>query len=191
MTLEGHPALHQGGGRGAERGHRPVRAARSPPVLVTSEADGQPTHGGSTPISRPGRVRDAEALLTALVPSAAGDQSRWPERVGDEDWVTLSQQGLEPIRAGRFFVTRRPIAIAVPAGAIAFEIDAGRAFGTGQHETTTGCLVALDRAAKRAARASPISPISAPAPACSPSRRCGCGRRRGRSPPTSIRSRSR
>jgi ribosomal protein L11 methyltransferase len=33
----------------------------------------------------------------------------------------------------------------VPAQAIAFEIDAGRAFGTGQHETTTGCLLALDR----------------------------------------------
>jgi ribosomal protein L11 methyltransferase len=34
---------------------------------------------------------------------------------------------------------------AVPDGAVAFEIDAGRAFGTGQHETTTGCLLALDR----------------------------------------------
>jgi SAM-dependent methyltransferase len=33
----------------------------------------------------------------------------------------------------------------VPPDAIALEIDAGRAFGTGQHETTSGCLVALSR----------------------------------------------
>ena len=33
----------------------------------------------------------------------------------------------------------------VPEGGIAFEIDAGLAFGTGQHDTTAGCLAALDR----------------------------------------------
>src|SRR5206468_11663854 len=32
-----------------------------------------------------------------------------------------------------------------PADAISFEIDAGLAFGTGQHDTTAGCLAALDR----------------------------------------------
>ena len=31
-----------------------------------------------------------------------------------------------------------------PPGTIAFEIDAGLAFGTGQHATTSGCLAALD-----------------------------------------------
>ncbi|HYE29691.1 MAG TPA: 50S ribosomal protein L11 methyltransferase, partial [Allosphingosinicella sp.] len=34
---------------------------------------------------------------------------------------------------------------AVPQGIVALEIAAGRAFGTGHHETTTGCLLALDR----------------------------------------------
>jgi ribosomal protein L11 methyltransferase len=59
--------------------------------------------------------------------------------------VTLSQQGLEPIRAGRFFVHTPAHRDSVPEDAIALEIDAGRAFGTGQHETTSGCLVALSR----------------------------------------------
>jgi ribosomal protein L11 methyltransferase len=59
--------------------------------------------------------------------------------------VTLSQQGLEPIQAGRFFVHTPAHRGAAPEGAVALEIDAGRAFGTGQHETTTGCLIALDR----------------------------------------------
>ncbi len=57
--------------------------------------------------------------------------------------MTLSQQGMDPIRAGRFFVHTPAHREAVPADSLPLEIDAGRAFGTGQHETTTGCLVAL------------------------------------------------
>jgi ribosomal protein L11 methyltransferase len=61
------------------------------------------------------------------------------------DWVTQSQQGLQPIRAGRFFV-HTPMHFADrPADSVNFEIDAGLAFGTGQHDTTAGCLAALDR----------------------------------------------
>lgn len=82
--------------------------------------------------------------LRALVPSAAGAAMRI-EEVPDEDWVTRSQEGLEPIRAGRFFVHTPAHKAGAPAGAVSFEIDAGRAFGTGHHETTTGCLLALDR----------------------------------------------
>jgi ribosomal protein L11 methyltransferase len=65
------------------------------------------------------------------------------EQLGEADWVTMSQAGLQPIRAGRFTVhtpTHAP-----DAGRINFEIDAGLAFGTGQHATTAGCLAALDK----------------------------------------------
>ncbi|MCF2515822.1 50S ribosomal protein L11 methyltransferase [Sphingomonas sp. G124] len=61
------------------------------------------------------------------------------------DWVTMSQSGLGPIRAGRFFVHTPMHYADRPADAISFEIDAGLAFGTGQHDTTAGCLAALDR----------------------------------------------
>jgi ribosomal protein L11 methyltransferase len=114
-----------------------------PPVLMTSEADG----------ARPDEWRldayfDREPtvemldLLGALAPSASGTEPT-VERVEDRDWVTLSQQGLEPIQAGRFFVHTPAHRGSAPADSIALEIDAGRAFGTGQHETTTGCLIAL------------------------------------------------
>ncbi|MEO6359114.1 MAG: 50S ribosomal protein L11 methyltransferase [Sphingomicrobium sp.] len=65
------------------------------------------------------------------------------EGLPEADWVTMSQSGLEPIRAGRFFV-HTPTHPPAPE-AINFEIDAGLAFGTGQHATTAGCLEALDR----------------------------------------------
>ena len=64
------------------------------------------------------------------------------EKLPDEDWVTLSQQGIEPIHAGRFEV-RTPEFIAAP-GYVSFVIPASQAFGTGQHETTASCLAMLD-----------------------------------------------
>jgi ribosomal protein L11 methyltransferase len=123
----------------------PLALLDAPPVLMTSEADpSQPdawrldAYFGERPTA--GML----AHLKALVPSAVGVEPA-VERVEDRDWVTLSQQGLEPIRAGRFFVHTPQHRDQVPDGAIALEIDAGRAFGTGQHETTSGCLVALSR----------------------------------------------
>ena len=123
----------------------PFAELDSPPVLVTNEADPERPDRWQLDAyfeEKPGRA--AIRQLRALVPSAAHAEPA-VERVADQDWVTLSQQGLEPIRAGRFFVHTPAHRDRVPPGAIAFEIDAGRAFGTGQHETTTGCLIALDR----------------------------------------------
>lgn len=67
------------------------------------------------------------------------------EHLGEDDWVTRSQSGLEPIASGRFFVHTPTHRDSIPSGSIAFEIDAGLAFGTGQHATTSGCLAALDQ----------------------------------------------
>jgi len=63
------------------------------------------------------------------------------------DWVTKSQQGLQPIRAGRFYVHTPMHYADRPADTVNFEIDAGLAFGTGQHATTAGCLGVLDKLA--------------------------------------------
>ncbi len=63
------------------------------------------------------------------------------EELPPADWVTLSQQGVEPIRAGRFHV-HTPDFPPDP-DAIDFIIPASQAFGTGQHKTTAGCLEML------------------------------------------------
>lgn len=63
------------------------------------------------------------------------------EELPPEDWVTLSQHNVVPIRAGRFHV-HTPDYPADP-DAIDFVIPASQAFGTGQHRTTAGCLEML------------------------------------------------
>lgn len=67
----------------------------------------------------------------------------------DRDWVKESLQGLAPVTAGRFFLHGSHDRGVRRAGGISLEIDAGTAFGTGHHNTTTGCLLALDDVIKR------------------------------------------
>jgi ribosomal protein L11 methyltransferase len=71
------------------------------------------------------------------------------EPLPDQDWIKLSQEGLPPVRAGRFFVYGAHDAGAVPHGVIAMKIEAGMAFGTGHHETTALCLEVLSGLARR------------------------------------------
>ncbi|WP_288459962.1 50S ribosomal protein L11 methyltransferase [uncultured Sphingomonas sp.] len=88
------------------------------------------------------------AALAALAPSAAGI-APVVTPLGAEDWVAMSQAGLEPIREGRFVVHTSAHPVAAPPGGRAFLIDAGQAFGTGHHATTSGCLAMLDGMADR------------------------------------------
>ena len=97
-------------------------------------------------------------LLQSLIPSAKGKKPL-VEQLPEEDWVTLSQQGLEPVRAGRFFVHTSSHAGDVPEGTTPFVIDASQAFGTGGHDTTAGCLSMLDRLARRGGAARDIADI--------------------------------
>ena len=71
------------------------------------------------------------------------------ERVLHQDWVRASQSTYKPIRAGRFFVHPSHHTGAPTTGAVELIVDAGPAFGTGTHESTFGCLIALDDLAKR------------------------------------------
>jgi ribosomal protein L11 methyltransferase len=65
------------------------------------------------------------------------------------DWVGLNQASFPPIAAGRYVVHGSHHRSVVPAGRIGLCIDAATAFGTGEHATTQGCLLAIDRLARR------------------------------------------
>jgi ribosomal protein L11 methyltransferase len=83
------------------------------------------------------------ASLQDRLPSAAKAKATI-EKLPEEDWLVLSQQGLEPVHAGRFYVHTSTNKGELPAGAVPFLIEASQAFGTGGHETTSGCLAMLD-----------------------------------------------
>lgn len=71
------------------------------------------------------------------------------EALPDIDWVSKSLEGLQPVRAGRFLVHGSHDRGRRRTGDVAIEIEAGLAFGTGHHGTTSGCLDMLDRVARR------------------------------------------
>lgn len=125
----------------------PLALLDNPPVFMTSEPDPDKPDAWQLDVYVDGEP--APALIDqviALVPSAK-DQKPVITPLPAEDWVTLSQAGLEPIDEGRFHIYTEMHAEHVPADRIAFRIEAGRAFGTGQHHTTAGCLAMLDRLA--------------------------------------------
>lgn len=122
-------------------------SGREPPVISAEEAnEANPERWQVTAYveAEPDELLIADLL--ALVPSAAR-RDLAIERLPAQDWLTLSQQGLEPITAGRFHVYTAARADTLRPGQIGIRIEAGQAFGTGQHATTAGCLTILDRMA--------------------------------------------
>jgi ribosomal protein L11 methyltransferase len=87
-------------------------------------------------------VRKADKGAVAAL-FAEGAPAMTVEKLPETDWVTESQQGLEPIRAGRFHVHTPEHPPLGEPGLRDFVIPASRAFGTGQHATTAGCLAML------------------------------------------------
>jgi ribosomal protein L11 methyltransferase len=85
----------------------------------------------------------AAATLAIAAPPLGLDQ------IPDTDWVSANLKDFPPIAAGRFFVHGSHFEGHVPSGQIPLLIDAGTAFGSGEHATTYGCLTALDRLMRR------------------------------------------
>lgn len=58
----------------------------------------------------------------------------------ESDWVSIVQSQAKPVVTGKFFVANSNLIENCPDELIPIKIDAGRAFGTGEHATTKGCL---------------------------------------------------
>src|ERR1700758_3183542 len=96
-------------------------------------------------------LTSALVAQSALAAAAAGGalieigEQKLPAR----DWLAENQLAFPPLRVGRFIVYGSHYRRAVPAGAKGIEVDAATAFGTGEHPSTRGCLMALERLARR------------------------------------------
>lgn len=61
------------------------------------------------------------------------------------DWAKEVQKTFKPIKAGKFFIHPSDYYEELSENLINIQIDAGSAFGTGEHETTSNCLKALTK----------------------------------------------
>jgi len=97
---------------------------------------------------------DRAGIETAAALAAGAAQIGRPairiEKLADRDWLAENRRDFKPVQAGRIFVHPTDQPARTGEGRIAIALDAGPAFGTGGHETTRGCLLALDRLANRA-----------------------------------------
>lgn len=146
----------------ATLGYGDALQRRAMDVVATLDAltvDGEPI------LSAYRAEQDGPWLLDILFTDTdAGRRTRWlsiarellpglPEFAEDplaeRDWVAESQRALHPVRAGRFVVFGSHDKARMPASRWGLLIDAERAFGTAHHATTQGCLIALERLARR------------------------------------------
>jgi ribosomal protein L11 methyltransferase len=103
------------------------------------------------------RERPSRALIEAMIELAwQGRPESVPvpriELLPERDWVAENQASFPPSTAGRYFVHGSHYRAGVPAGRLGLLIDASTAFGTGDHATTRGCLLALDAIALQGPR---------------------------------------
>ncbi|ODT68738.1 MAG: hypothetical protein ABS75_19435 [Pelagibacterium sp. SCN 63-23] len=88
---------------------------------------------------------DLEAFAELARQVLGGNVNFAVERIDPEvNWVAKSLEGLAPVIAGGFYVYGSHASAAVPEGLTPMRIEAAQAFGTGHHETTTGCLEAIE-----------------------------------------------
>jgi ribosomal protein L11 methyltransferase len=79
------------------------------------------------------------------------------------DWLTESVASFKPLSAGRYYIHGDHIMGPYPAGKLRLRVNAATAFGSGEHASTYGCLLALDLLARRGAVGALLSRCGAPA----------------------------
>ncbi len=99
-----------------------------------------------------GAEPDKDALARAFAKTAKacgiGTPKAKIELVPPTDWLAENLADFPPRRIGRYFFHGSQDESPPPAGAVAIRLDAGAAFGSGEHPSTAGCLMALDRLAR-------------------------------------------
>lgn len=86
-------------------------------------------------------------LLELLRDAGVAHEEMNFKAVGSADWAARSLASFPPLDVGRF--TIRGTHGAASRRRFTLVVDAGPAFGSGRHETTQGCLLALDWLARR------------------------------------------
>lgn len=92
----------------------------------------------------PDRVALEARIAIASASAGVAMPSFTVQQLPPTDWVADYQNRVKPVTVGRFFVYPSHFAEGVPDGVEGIRLDAGLAFGTGEHESTSGCLLAME-----------------------------------------------
>lgn len=90
-----------------------------------------------------------EALLDTLIENAACLAGIEKPKIQvnameNKNWLLECYQSFKPISIGKYYIYGSHVEEQAPKGMIPLQIDAATAFGTGEHQTTNGCLCALN-----------------------------------------------
>ncbi|MCF6327924.1 MAG: 50S ribosomal protein L11 methyltransferase [Devosiaceae bacterium] len=87
---------------------------------------------------------DIEKFTQIARKTLAGNVTFTAEKIDPEiNWVERSLKDLKPVTAGGFYIYAGHNKGQPPKGTIPILIEAAQAFGTGHHQTTSGCLLAI------------------------------------------------
>lgn len=137
--------LALGGGLSGDRAVEVGEALEEIAVSVSTHnheaADGDRWTVSLLTLGEPDRAALAALLRGAGIdPAQAGIETVPVER---RDWLRHVHDNFPPVEAGIFFVHGSHHTGACPPELTPLVIDAATAFGSGEHETTKGCLLAL------------------------------------------------
>jgi ribosomal protein L11 methyltransferase len=100
--------------------------------------------------SVPRLTPELTARLSLTAAAAGGALVALAEKpLPERDWLAANRLAFPPLKIGRFFVHGSYHRGGVPAGKIGIAVEATAAFGSGEHPSTRGCLLALDLLARR------------------------------------------
>jgi len=104
------------------------------------------------------RIAELEAIVANAMPREIRRELRLM-KLEAIDWVSQVQKDFPPFRMGPFYVHGSHARQAIPRNHFPLLIDAASAFGTGEHATTAGCLLALAREKRTRRHATRIADI--------------------------------
>ena len=116
-------------------------------VSSFGDEDGGPWRVEGIAVDEPDRAR-LKAALNAAFP---GGDAPVPviDLIPPRDWLTENIFEFPPLPVGRFFIHGSHFDGPVPGGLIPLLLDAGTAFGSGEHGSTAGCLTCIGDLARK------------------------------------------
>lgn len=95
-------------------------------------------------------IQDIERAMTFASQMCGITQPKWAlNEMEKKNWLKESLISFPPVTIGKYYIYGSHIKDAPPADKIALQIDAATAFGSGEHQTTQGCLTALNELAEK------------------------------------------